>query len=119
MTDDEQMMGAAQQPPHPKPTSQTTVVGRHPLPTWIRRLDAASAGQGLLLLTTLLVLATLPLLGRHSSDWPAALLVDAGMGAVLALSLFLPWRSWPKSATLFYPAVTLIGLAALGLGLDR
>jgi hypothetical protein len=37
---------------------------------------------------------------------------------VLALSLLLPWRSWPKSATLFYPAVTLIGLAALGLGLD-
>jgi diguanylate cyclase (GGDEF)-like protein len=94
------------------------VVGGHPLPTWIRRLDAASAGQGLLLLTTLLVLATLPLLGLHSSDWPAALLVDAAMGAVLALSLLLPWRSWPKSATLFYPAVTLIGLAALGLGLD-
>jgi diguanylate cyclase (GGDEF)-like protein len=88
------------------------------LPAWIRPLDAVSAGQGLLLVTGVLVVGTLPLLGLKASDWPAALTVGALMGVLFGLTLCLPWRRWPRAATLFFPVSTLVGLGVLGLGLD-
>jgi hypothetical protein len=46
-------------------------VGGRALPRWIRDLDPVTAGRGLLLLTTVVVAATLPLLKQSSGETAA------------------------------------------------
>ena len=98
--------------------TQVPPVGGHALPSWIRGLDPVTAGQGLLLLTTVVVAATLPLLAPRTMDWTSALIVIAVMGGLLVLSLVVPWRRLPVAATLAFPVITWMGLAALGLAVD-
>jgi diguanylate cyclase (GGDEF)-like protein len=93
-------------------------VGGRALPRWIRDLDPVTAGQGLLLLTTVVVAATLPLLKQSSGETADALVVVAVMGVLLVLSLAVPWHRLPVAATLVFPVTTLVGLAVLGLGMD-
>jgi diguanylate cyclase (GGDEF)-like protein len=93
-------------------------VGGHALPHWIRALDPVTAGQSLLLLTTVVAAGTLPLLVPRSEDTADALIVVAAMGIVLVLSLVLPWRRLPVVATLLFPVTTWLGLATLGLVVD-
>jgi len=112
------MTAVVNRPASWRASTRVVTAGRHELPAWLRRLDAVNAGQALLLVAGILVVATLPLLGLDDDDWPAALAVDAVMGGVFALSLYLPWRRWPTTATLLFPLATLTGLGALGLGLD-
>jgi diguanylate cyclase (GGDEF)-like protein len=111
------MAARAHQPAGDADRQRWPDTGHHALPGWIRRLNPVTAGRGLLLLTIVVVGATLPLLDP-SKDWATALAIELTMVGFLILSLVLPWQRWPLASTLAFPIVTMLGIGGLGLGVD-
>jgi diguanylate cyclase (GGDEF)-like protein len=118
MADYEVMAAGAHQPAGHADRGRFPETGRHALPGRIRRLNPVTAGRGLLLLTVVVVGATLPLLKPSKEDWGAALAVELSLLGFLLLSAVLPWRRWSPTTTLAFPIVTMMGLGALGLAVD-
>jgi diguanylate cyclase (GGDEF)-like protein len=119
MADYEVMAAGAHQPAGHVDRGRFPETGRHALPRWIRRLDPITAGRGLLMLTVVVVGATLPLLKPSREDWGAALAVELSLLSLLLLSAVLPWRRWSPTTTLAFPIMTMLGLGGLGLAVDQ
>jgi len=112
------MAAGAHQPAGHADRQRWPDTGRQALPGWIRRLNPTTAGRGLLMLTIVVVGATLPLLEPREEDWATALAIELALVGFLLLSLVLPWRRWASVTTLAFPIVTMLGLGGLGLAVD-
>jgi diguanylate cyclase (GGDEF)-like protein len=75
-----------------------------------------AAGRLLLMVTGLVIFATLPLLKPDRQTWQVLGAVTAVMSALLLISLWVPWSRLPRRSSLIFPMLVWGALAALGVG---
>ncbi|MCW2522268.1 MAG: putative Diguanylate cyclase, partial [Frankiales bacterium] len=83
-----------------------------------RWLDGANvevwAGRLLLLMTGLVVIASVPALHPSPHDWIVIAAVSSVMLLVLAGTFMVPWTAPPGIGSVLFPLAVIFGLAALG-----